>query len=295
MDKKKSWNIIKLFLKISFTVAALWIVYTKIDFKKLSAIKQETNLWFLAPAVFFFILSQFVSSFRLMNFFKNISLPITVRQNLRLYLLGMFYNLFLPGGIGGDGYKILTLKRRFDTTHKKLFGAIFFDRLSGLWALCLIIVVLSGFIPMVKDYFYWIISGYAAGTFIYYLAMRRYFPLHVHHFIPSHLLAILVQSFQLCSAVCILAALGHDGLFIPYLFIFMMSSFATLFPFSVGGLGIREIASQWGASAISLDKDLSVLLSLGFYLTSALVALTAVFILFDKKRFPAEVKNADKI
>ena len=74
----------------------------------------------------------------------------------------------------------------------------------------------------------------------------------------------------------------------------MMSSLATLFPFSVGGLGIREIASQWGASTINLDENLSVLLSLCFYLVTALVALSAIYILFDRKKFPAaDAKEAE--
>lgn len=283
MDKKKSWNIIKLFLKISFTVAALWIVYNKIDLDKLSEIRQQANPWYFLPALVFYALSQLISSYRLLNFFRNISLPISVKQNIRLYLIGMFYNLFLPGGIGGDGYKILNLKRRFDTTHKKLFGAVFFDRLSGLWALGLIVVVLACFIPLISQYAYWGILAYAAGTLLYYLIIKRYFTLHSGRFIKVHLLGLCVQGFQLISAAFIIKALGYDTLYTPYLFIFMSSALATLFPFSVGGLGIREIVSQWGASAISINENLSVLLSFCFYLISAFIALSAIFVLFNKE------------
>lgn len=294
MDKKKSWNIVKLFLKISFTVAALWIVYTKIELDKLSQIRQQANPWFFLPALIFYALSQLISSYRLLNFFRNISLPVSVKQNMRLYLLGMFYNLFLPGGIGGDGYKILYLKKRFDTTHKKLFSAVFFDRLSGLWAIGLIVVVLSLFIPLLQQYSYWAILVYVIGTFFYYLIVKRYFSLHARRFAKAHLLALCVQSFQLISAAFIIAALGHSGLFTPYLFIFMGSALATLFPFSVGGLGIREIVSQWGASAISINENISVLLSFCFYLISALVALSAIFILFNKEKAVPVAENIKK-
>jgi hypothetical protein len=33
-------------------------------------------------------------------------LKLNPKYNLRLYFLGLFYNVLLPGGIGGDGYKI---------------------------------------------------------------------------------------------------------------------------------------------------------------------------------------------
>lgn len=292
MDKKKNWNIIKLFLKIVFTVAALWIVYNKVDLKTLSVIGQNANPWFLLPALTFFILSQTISCFRLLNFFRNISLPISAMQNFRLYLMGMFYNLFLPGGLGGDGYKVFILKKRFDTTHRKVFTAIFLDRTAGLWALGFIIAILATFIPLLQPYSYWAAPAYLASTYVYYLIIKRFFPQHERRFVKVHLMALAVQTCQMINAAFIIATLGIEDWYLPYLFIFMLSSLSTLFPFSVGGLGAREIVILWGATALGLDKDFSVSISLSFYFISAFVALSGIFILFDKKRFPAAVQPA---
>src|SRR5690606_41951136 len=57
------------------------------------------------------------------------------------------YNFFLPGGIGGDGYKIFFLKKTFQISRRQVLGAVFFDRLSGLWALCIVAGTLVIFMP----------------------------------------------------------------------------------------------------------------------------------------------------
>jgi len=284
LERKKLINIAKLLLKIGFTVLGLWIVYNKVDLKALGVFWRNANHWLLIPALLVFILSQFISSFRLLNFFKNIGLSLPIIYNLRLYLLGMFYSLFLPGGIGGDGYKVLALKQKTGKSAKELVSAVFFDRLSGLWALSFLLVLLAAFVPLFGEYTYWIQAGFVVGTVLYYFVIARFFKAHITRFFPAHGLAILVQGLQLVCVAFIMKALGYEGAYFPYFLIFLLSSLATLFPFSIGGLGAREIGIVWGATTLSLDKNLSVSISLCFYFISALLSLSAVFLLFRKDR-----------
>lgn len=58
---------------------------------------------------------------------------------MKLYWLGMFYNLFLPGSISGDAYKIVILKRRYNAPYKKTSAAVLLDRFNGLPGLGLIL------------------------------------------------------------------------------------------------------------------------------------------------------------
>ena len=137
MDKTKPRNLLKLFLKIGFTALLLYLVLNKINFAEVKKIFQRSNPFYILLAFIAFFLSQVISSWRLLSFLNNIGLKINFGFNLRLYLLGMFYNIFLPGGIGGDGYKIYLLHKKSHFPAKQIFGAIFFDRLSGLWAVVL--------------------------------------------------------------------------------------------------------------------------------------------------------------
>ncbi|HEX5023831.1 MAG TPA: lysylphosphatidylglycerol synthase transmembrane domain-containing protein [Agriterribacter sp.] len=283
MDRKRIWNIVKLFLKLAVTGVALWLVYKNIDTNALALIWENANAWLFVPAFLFFALSQYISSFRLLNFFRNIQLAVPVTYNLVLYIQGMFYNIFLPGGIGGDGYKILAIHKQFRAPRKDIFSAVFFDRLSGLWALCFLIVVLSLFVPLFNEYTWLVAAGFVFGTVAYYLVIRYFFARHIYRFFRVHALALLVQSCQLICVLFILNALGCTGSYLSYLIIFLLSTLATLFPFSIGGLGAREIAMVWAATILFLNKDMAVSVSLCFYFISAILSLTGVIFLFRQK------------
>jgi uncharacterized membrane protein YbhN (UPF0104 family) len=284
MDKKKMWNTGKLILKIAVTGITLWVVYTKVDLQALSRIWDNAMVWLFVPALLFFAVSQLISSFRLLNFFRNIQLPISAKNNIILYIQGMFYNIFLPGGIGGDGYKILTLNRQYNKPRKQVFSAVFFDRLSGLWALAFLLVMLSLTVPLFGGYTWLVAGGFVAGTVLYYFVIRYFFKLHSARFFKTHFLALLVQSCQLVAVAFILKALGCQNAYPAYLTIFLLSTLSTLFPFSIGGLGAREIAIVWAASMLGLNKDLAVSVSLCFYFISATLSLMGIFLVFYTKK-----------
>src|SRR5690606_37638448 len=150
MTKQKLWSLTKLVLKIGITFLSLYLVFSKVSFKDLEEAMTQSDPLFFVLAFLIFTLSQILTSSRLNGLFKGIGLYISEIYNFKLYLLGMFYNLFLPGGIGGDGYKIFFLRRKFKIKGRRILSAIFFDRLSGLWALCVIIAALVIFIPQLE-------------------------------------------------------------------------------------------------------------------------------------------------
>lgn len=283
MNKKKYWNILKNILKVVVTIGALYWVFSKVDIKDLVEAIRNSNPLFLFLAFLAFLLSIFISSSRLLSFLKGIGLDVSEKYNFKLYQLGLFYNLFLPGGIGGDGYKIYFLRKKFKIKGRKLLSALFFDRLSGLWALCLIISALIMFMPQLKIPNALTASCFISGTIVYYLVIWKFFPDFKPRFFRTHIKAIGVQSMQVVSAIMILYALGFEGKFSPYLFLFLASSLVAIIPFSVGGLGMREIVYMWGAKIFYLDSHLAVLISLLFYIISALVSVSGAYYVFNPK------------
>ncbi|MGJ1195154.1 lysylphosphatidylglycerol synthase transmembrane domain-containing protein [Sphingobacterium spiritivorum] len=283
MNKKKYWNILKNILKVVVTIGALYWVFSKVDIKDLVEAIRNSNPLFLFLAFLAFLLSIFISSSRLLSFLKGIGLDVSEKYNFKLYQLGLFYNLFLPGGIGGDGYKIYFLRKKFKIKGRKLLSALFFDRLSGLWALCLIISALIMFMPQLKIPNALTAACFISGTIVYYLVIWKFFPDFKPRFFRTHIKAIGVQSMQVVSAIMILYALGFEGKFSPYLFLFLASSLVAIIPFSVGGLGMREIVYMWGAKIFYLDSHLAVLISLLFYIISALVSVSGAYYVFNPK------------
>jgi len=98
---------LKLLLKIAVSAACLYYVGQKINWSDTLQLLQKSHWLWLLFAAFFFVLSKVVSAIRLNLYFENINVKMGQLANLRLYWLGMFYNLFLPGGIGGDAYKVI--------------------------------------------------------------------------------------------------------------------------------------------------------------------------------------------
>ena len=284
MEKKKIWNIVKVLLKITITGLSLYLVSKKVEFKDLRAAFDESNPFLLFLAFIAFAISQIISSSRLNTFFKGIGLKISETYNFKIYLLGMFYNLFLPGGIGGDGYKIFLLRKKFEIKGRRLFQAIFFDRLSGLWALGLIISTLVIFIPYLGIPNWIPVLVVALGTIVYYVVMRRFFNDYSKQFVLAHSKALMVQSMQIVAVILLLYALNYEGKFSPYLFMFLASSLVAIFPFTVGGLGARELVFVYGAQYFQMDQHLAVILSLLFYCISALLSFSGIYFVFNPQK-----------
>ena len=128
-------KLLKPLLQLFVTALAIYLVLKKTDIAKLAGIIQEANLWYLLLALLFFNISKVFNAIRLNRFFKAIGIELSTIYNLKLYYLGMFYNLFLPGGIGGDGYKIYVLQKNHDLKMINVFHAVVWDRICGIFAL----------------------------------------------------------------------------------------------------------------------------------------------------------------
>jgi glycosyltransferase 2 family protein len=282
MPSKKVKQGIKLFLKLSITAVCIWYVYYKVDFYKMSAFIGTVNYWWLVLAALFFVLSKLQSSFRLNIYFKHINIHIPQWNNIQLYWLGMFYNLFLPGSISGDAYKVIRLTKMYGVSYKKTAAAVLLDRFSGLLALAL----LSGFfwLSTVKDNSWhpWVIAGIVLAIPVFYFTVKLFFSYFIPAFWTTFAWGMAVQLFQLLTMFCVLKALHIQGNGDAYMLIFLISSVVAVLPFTIGGLGAREIVFIWGAQFFFFDNTVSVMASALFYLVTVVSSLFGIlFIFFD--------------
>jgi uncharacterized membrane protein YbhN (UPF0104 family) len=282
--KGKLWSVVKIVLIIAVTGGLLYYVFSKVPFAKIKFRLTHANRAWLAAAILCYVGSMIFSSWRLLSFFKSIGLKLDWRFNLRLYFLGLCYNVLLPGGIGGDGYKIYLLHKRYKLPTKKVFWAILFDRLSGFWAIGAIVVGLIILIPNFPYHLAYPLTIVSIGSVIYYAVARKFFKDYTHNFFQGHAKAICVQSMQLLCIVCLLMAQDFNAKFAPYLLSFLFSSLAAVIPFSLGGGGIRDALLLKVAQGFSLPADMAVYLSFGFYLISIIVALLGVYYVLRPKR-----------
>ena len=226
LEKKESRTskLIKLLIKIIVTVLCFWYISTKIDFSKAWDALLKANWWWLFMAVLSFMFSKLLASFRLNINFRNIQIKLSEWRNIKLYWLGMFYNLFLPGSISGDAYKVIILTKKFKAPYKKTTVAVLLDRFSGLLALG---VILSVYGVLVLDNQLWdglLIAGSFFSIIGLYLVVRFLFKDFLPGFWATFLWGMAVQIFQVVCLYCVLKSL-HIPLFqSEWIFIFLVAS-----------------------------------------------------------------------
>lgn len=274
-------NLLKTALKFIVSGVALYVVFRNIDWQQTKTTFLSAHIGWLLVATLFFILSKVLSSFRLNLYFGNTGLQLTEKYNLRLYWIGMFYNLFLPGGIGGDGYKVYLLNKLYGTKVKSLIQASLLDRISGL--VSLLILAGIGYIFLDQSQLPgWILALDWVGLLIslpaFYYVVKIFFRDFISSFAASSAYSFGVQSLQVISAYFILVSLGVDAQFMEYQVLFLISSVVAVFPFTIGGVGARELTFILGYTYLGIDENVSIAFSLLFFLITAAVSLIGGFL-----------------
>lgn len=279
--ENKVTGILKLLLKIAVTVACFWYISQKIDFPRAGEAIRQANAWWLILAALLLTVSKIFSSFRLNIYFRNIGLRLTEKQNLKLYWLGMFYNLFLPGAIGGDAYKVILLGKKYNGSYKKITAAVLLDRFSGLLALGLILSVYGVVVLDNQLYEIILVGGSLLSVAALYLAVRFFFSDFVPGFWPTFFWGIAVQVSQVFCVYCILAGLHLPLSQSEWIFIFLAAAIITVLPVSLGGgLGTRELVFVEGARYFGLDIHIAPVIGILFYLCSAIPAGLGAFFIY---------------
>jgi uncharacterized membrane protein YbhN (UPF0104 family) len=271
-------------LKALFSVLLLYLVFTRIPFSEVWVVLKKAHPGYLALALIAFGVSKWIAARRLNLYFERIEVPLTEGSNLKLYLLGMFYNLFLPGGIGGDAYKGYLLHRTFGASGKRLASVLLLDRISGLVVLFLYsaVIVLWMALPELGAYQPWLWSLLPLGILVYWAVHRKVFPLLQPVFWSALGHSALVQLAQLVSVYLILLALGVSDSVLEYLLVFLISSIVAVLPITIGGIGSRELVFFYGAQWLGLNEGTSIGISMTFFLITALVSLSGLIYHFRK-------------
>jgi len=268
-------------LKAAVTLGAAAYVASQIEFARLGAVLASADMLWLAAAFAAFNASKILSAVRLNRHFRVVGCRVDEKTNLRLYYIGMFYNLFLPGGISGDAYKIYLLNRRCRTGFKPLAQATLLDRLSGLAALLLLaggLALCSSFAPLYPLLVPVVAAGMLLDLPLTWLMTQKLFGPFLPIFRVTAAYALGVQGLQLLSALCIVCALGVSDAATDYLSLFLVSSVVAVLPISIGGIGLRELTLLYGFERIGGDVNTAVSFSLLFFVITLLSSLPGGFL-----------------
>lgn len=272
---------LKLLLKVAITVLCFWYISTKIKFSEALDSLMAANWWWLFLAVLAFMFSKLLAAFRLNIYFRNINIHLPEWKNIKLYWLGMFYNLFLPGSISGDAYKVIILTRKFKAPYKKTTVAVLLDRFSGLLALGVILAVYGVIVLHNQLMDAGLIAAAILSIVGLWVVVRFIFKDFLPGFWPAFFWGMAVQVFQVVCLYCVLLSLRIPLHQPEWIFIFLLASVVSVLPISLGGgLGTREFVFVQGAVFFGLEQHLGLIISLLFYLSNVLSSVWGAYFIF---------------
>src|SRR3954464_16044865 len=127
-------------LQIAVTVAMLcWVFHDPGQRAKMWEALQKANYWWVGGAIIAYVIVEFSAAVRWQILLRVQKINLSLSRVSGLFIIGMFYNQFLPGGTGGDIVKSYLLLKETDKKAGALL-AVVFDRLIGLVALVTITV-----------------------------------------------------------------------------------------------------------------------------------------------------------
>ncbi|MDO4461109.1 MAG: lysylphosphatidylglycerol synthase transmembrane domain-containing protein [Bacteroidia bacterium] len=266
-------------LKIGVSGAAIYWVLSNVDIYEIFTYVMSADYVYLCMALMAYIISQVISAERINVLYRTIPLKMPFVEVVRLYWLGMFYNFFLPGGVGGDGYKVYYLKKHYECGVKRVVSLLLSDRVSGLVAIVIYILFLTSTLvsdlPIICQDYVWIgipfaVLGYYA---VVYVICRS--TLGESWKVLAY--SMVIQGLQMFAAMFIALGLGCDAAHLSnYVFLFFISSIASAIPISIAGIGLREATFAIGSQYLSVDDGLAVALSIVFYFTSLVASMPGI-------------------
>lgn len=311
MSSKKPFNpklkkFLLLILKLSVSGGALYLILSKAGVDKVFSHLRTISPWAFAFAIFTYIASIFISSFR-----WQLLLPehFSVKRLFPLYMLGAFFNTFLPGLVGGDAVKIYYLYKETGKGTQAL-SSVFMDRFVGFTMLMTLGITAYPFgYEHFKDYeiggvkIAWVtplivLTFALVSLLIFGLRLGQRFQVikEVHNYFHSYLrkpgiiikaliLSAIVQVAIIFSVYVLTLGLGISVSFITLLvFVPIITTISTI-PISISGIGLREGASVVLLGAVGIDPSMATALSFSMFLAVAIGSLPGIFEYLRKKDY----------
>ena len=262
--------------KIFLTCILIFIVINQINLSNFISKLQNNKLSLIFIAFFIQHLSLIFSSYRSNIYLQDRGIFLSKSQNIILYYVGSFYNNFLPGGVGGDGYKIYFLSKHHTVRKITLLKLFLLERINGVFVLIYLGCLLycwSDF-NICLHYFTYLILLIGIPGYILFSKLL----LKDNCSIKGLPFSACTQILQLIMIYLIILSFNQNldnRLIIDYMLLFSIASIISIFPITIGGIGLREAVFIAGTKIIpSLDQDLGIL----FASTSFLITLSASLI-----------------
>ena len=272
--EKSGTPLLKRILGISkYPIALMILAYVlqQADHEQILHYAQQIPFYWIAIIMALFFVAQLFATMRMNYYYATIEKPIELRYSLILHYVALFYNVILPGGIGGDAYKVLLLKKVANYPARQGVRIQLLTRVNGLLVLLLMLYGFACFMPWPIEK--WLVCSIAAALAIittigYFVCSKLLLKETFKVGLKALPYSFAVQGFNVLVMAGIWYAMGGQSHLVCYMFLFQVASIAGMIPITIGGLGVREFTFFYGTAwlamwtGIPLDAELGVTISL---------------------------------
>ncbi len=276
---------VKFAARLSISLALLGWLLQRSDLQKVAQGfgRIPATAWLTAFGMY--IASQLVSTTRWRILARALGFPGSWIRYLQYYFVGMYFNLFLPTGVGGDLFKAMFLMRQGGGRLAATWSVIM-DRATGLVAMFILggasVVLVPGLLPahftvVLKG----VLSGLVVGLPLFCLfsqgahriwpwAQERLETLLVLGRRPRVCLAALALSLVvqgLCMGIIAMLArsMGLPPHPLFYFAAYPLVALMILLPVSFNGIGVREGGFIYFLGLKGVEPERALCLSLSFF------------------------------
>ena len=301
--------IVYLLLKVLVTGVLLWWLSQYFNYQQIRESLRGVDPGLILLAVGLHILSYMVGGVRWWLLFRHLVGPVSLRQIMPSYYLGVFFNNVLPSAYGGDLARSARLYVS-GMSGSALVGSALMDRILGL-----VSVVMMGGValilmpPGLANRFAWPVLGasFLGLVFAFILFVlpdwvkivdrglgHRWPRIHAvlscfpkYRAAPKLLLiafglSVLNQALVVIVFLLLASAVGIDVPVLRFVVILMLVFLVASLPISLGGLGPREGVLMALLLPLGVDSSLVLTLSIVYLFVLWCAAMPGVLVLLFK-------------
>lgn len=289
-------------LRVAVGVALIGVLLGRTDAGAWSQVLARSDADRFVTALVLMVAVLLVSSLRWLVFLRALGFTERPGVVIRLYLVGTFFNVFLPTGLGGDAYKVVRLGRR-ERRLSSALASVLLDRLTAILALAAIVAVATGaqLVRGERSAPLGLAALTSAGVMVAavsLLAFRRRLTrlrptgggvraklgrvltalgsgsADIGALSQTIFLGLIAQFLLIAAHREIATALHLDIPFAPVAGGVLLTILAATAPVTVNGLGVREAVWVWMLSAYGVDAGAAIafaLAALGMLIGASLV------------------------
>lgn len=297
-------HFLSILLKIVISVGLVALFFYQVNWQDILNTAQTARGGFLFLAVCLFVLSNFLGAVQWQALLRLQEIVLPFRQVITLYFVGVFFNNFMVGNVGGDAVRVYDLKR---LTGRGVsgFAATFLDRFIGLftlscfsvlafafspqlWQSALILPIVSlggglcailcfGFSGRLSDFAVRLCRRFLPEKVATLIAdIRECFQMYRRAYRVLLRVGILACGVQLSRVGVYFAvglALGQSISFIYYLTFIPLIAIVAAVPISFGGIGVRENMGALLFGQVGMEPAVALTMMFFGYLAGIVASL----------------------